>query len=187
MIEDRAGKSIREIFEQGGETLFRELESESLREVVARPASVISLGGGAILREANRDRLAQAGVCFWLDADAETIFGRLRGDASTAERRPALTNLGELEEIRELLRRRRPLYESVADYRIETDGKEAQEVSDQILARWLASDERRRGLTEESGRVQIGLLRGTDIALSCPGIGAAKSGGSAYASMGADP
>ena len=139
LIEERAGLSIREIFQQGGEPLFRDLESASLEEAVAGPASVISLGGGAILRESNRQRLAQSGVCFWLDADPETIFGRLSGDASTAERRPALTNLGELEEIRELLQRRRPLYEAAANYRIETAGKETQEVSEQILACWLAN------------------------------------------------
>lgn len=141
LIETRAGMSIREIFEQGGEALFRDLESERLREAVAGPASVISLGGGAILRESNRDLLAQSGVCFWLDADAETIFGRLSGDASTAQRRPALTNLGELEEIRELLLRRRPLYEVAANHRIETAGQEPREVSEQILARWLAGDD----------------------------------------------
>ena len=101
---------------------------------------MIALGGGAILREANRDLLAQSGVCFWLDADAETLYGRLRNDDTTTERRPALTGLGELEEIRELLQRRRPLYENAANHRIETAGKTSQEVADEIFAIWAANE-----------------------------------------------
>jgi shikimate kinase len=135
-IEQLAAKSIREIFDQGGETLFRELETTALQQVVAFPAAVVSLGGGAILRESNRDLLLQSGVCFWLDADAETVARRLRNDTTSGQRRPALTNLPELDEIRHLLQQRQPLYALAADHRIETDGKSAEEVAEEILVLW---------------------------------------------------
>lgn len=133
MIEANAGKSIREIFEQGGESLFRKLESEALQTVADAPPAVVSLGGGAILSQENRRRICQSGICFWLDADADTIAERIGGDQTTADRRPSLTTLGELDEIRELLSQRRALYESVANHRIDTTGKSIETVADEIL------------------------------------------------------
>ncbi len=137
-IEQRAGKTIRQIFEDGGEPLFRTIEAEVLGEVMERPPSVISLGGGAILREENRAIVRRSGTCFWLDADAETILTRLRADESTAQRRPSLTKLQQRQEVGHLLQERAPLYEMSADYRIETVGKEPETVAEEILALWLA-------------------------------------------------
>ncbi|MDB4676819.1 shikimate kinase [bacterium] len=133
LIEANAGKSIREIFSDGGEIAFRDLESIALKEVASGPRSVIALGGGAILREGNRQEVARSGVCFWLDADAETLLVRLRGDASTAQRRPSLTDLSELDEIRELLEVRRPLYQQASDYRIDVSNLLPQQVVQQVL------------------------------------------------------
>ena len=92
-----------DLYEAGGEPLFRDLESEALAAVSQATPSIISLGGGAILRDSNRELIRRTGLCVWLDADAETIAERIRQDASTSDQRPALTTLGELEEIRELL------------------------------------------------------------------------------------
>lgn len=139
VIEQRAGKSIRAIFEQGGERLFRELESEALAEVVQGPPTVIALGGGAILRDANRELVRERGICFWLDADPETILGRLQQDETTAERRPALTHLPELEEIRQLLAQRRPLYQQAAHHRLESAGRDSEQIAEQILLFWQAA------------------------------------------------
>jgi shikimate kinase len=133
VVESDAGKSIREIFDDGGESTFRDLESDALRSVSSRAPAVISLGGGAILRAENRQIIQATGTCFWLDADAETIARRIAGDDATASQRPALTRLGELEEIRQLLVQRRDLYRSASRYRIETAGKSAQEVAGEIL------------------------------------------------------
>ena len=132
-IEEKAGKSIREIFDQGGESMFRQLETEALAGVADQTPSVVSLGGGAILSAANRQMIRRSGVCFWLDADAKTIFSRIQADESTVERRPALTSLEELDEIRQLLSQRRALYAEAADHRIETTGKPIQQVAHEIL------------------------------------------------------
>jgi shikimate kinase len=133
VIEGNAGQSIRDIFDSGGESMFRQLESEALSAAAEGPAAIVSLGGGAILSEANRAVIRRSGVCFWLDADAETIADRIQNDDSTAERRPALTSLGNLEEIRLLLGQRRNHYEQAADYRIDTGGKSITQVAREIL------------------------------------------------------
>ena len=134
VVEANTGKSIREIFARGGEAEFRELETEALQTVSQAPPAVISLGGGAILRPLNRQTISATGFCCWLDADAETIAGRLAADPATAQQRPSLTALDHLSEIAELLDQRRQWYEEVADYRIDTTGKSIDEVSQEILA-----------------------------------------------------
>jgi shikimate kinase len=144
VVEANRGQSIREIFDEGGESLFRDLESEALETVSQAPAAVVSLGGGAILRDSNREIIRTTGHCVWLDADAETIAGRIRCDASTADKRPALTALGEREEIRELLDRRREFYDQAADYRIDTTEKSIEQVAQQILD-WLQGESRPEG------------------------------------------
>ncbi|MCG8648390.1 MAG: shikimate kinase [Pirellulales bacterium] len=132
-VEQQAGRSIREIFKTGGEESFRTLESQALAELATQHGLVVSLGGGAILKRENRDRIRAAGKCVWLDGKAETLAARIHGDGSSQSRRPALTHLDELEEIRQLLSRRRPLYQEVADHRIDTTDRTAQEVAEEVV------------------------------------------------------
>ncbi len=132
-IERVVGKSIRKIFSVEGETYFRDQETAALHRVSREKPAIISLGGGAILREENRGVIAATGRCVWLDATAETICTRVLSDSTTAERRPALTKLSQADEIETLMSERRPLYESSADHRIDTTGKSIDEVAKEIL------------------------------------------------------
>ncbi len=137
-IETAAGQSIRELFDQGGEPLFRDWETKCLRQTIDDPESprVISLGGGAILRKENREMIRRSGVCVWLTASAEVIAQRVFGDESSAQRRPALTELSPVDEIRELLAKREPLYREAADLILPTDDSPPEVLADQIC-RWL--------------------------------------------------
>jgi shikimate kinase len=132
-IESAAGKTIREIFDEGGESAFRQWETQCLQQVAKQPPMVIALGGGAILSEQNRQSIGQSGTCVWLKADAETLLKRMQSDHSTAQRRPALTTLPEHEEVKRLLADREPLYRHVADHSVETAGKSIEQVADLIL------------------------------------------------------
>ncbi len=134
IIESNAGKSIREIFDAGGESMFRELESESLATVAQSDPAVISLGGGAILSEQNREIIQRTGVCIWLMATAETIAQRMQADATTPDSRPPLTSLDQLTEIRELLQRRQPMYEAAADHQIDTEAMSIEQVADLVVS-----------------------------------------------------
>ncbi|TWT87985.1 shikimate kinase [Stieleria varia] len=148
-IVERAGETIREIFAAGGESAFRDWETRCLElvskqsqekktESSVRATQVISLGGGAILREHNRTLIASSGPCIWLDATAATLAKRIGADAGTAAARPALTDLSPEDEIAELLRVRRPLYQQAADVRIDTEGKTIEQVLQEAVT-WLRS------------------------------------------------
>ena len=93
---------------------------------------VISLGGGAILSEHNRDLIRQSGVCIWLHASAETIAARISKDVNTASSRPALTDKDQLSEIREMLQRRHDAYSDAADFEVDTEGKTIEAVAEEI-------------------------------------------------------
>lgn len=138
-VEEISQKTIRQIFEEGGEESFRRWESEALRLVSDGEPCVIALGGGAILREENRRLISETGLCFWLDADAETLLQRIHGDVSSATRRPALTDLSELEEIRRMLETRQPLYQQASDGRLDVSSGRPEEIAAEVLRRWLGS------------------------------------------------
>lgn len=140
-VVSAAGKTIAEIFRDSGEQEFRDWETQCLSSASARPPavispSIISLGGGAVLREKNRTLIKQSGVCVWLDADPGVIVDRLAGDDATASQRPGLTGLPMAEEVQNLMEERRPVYQAVSDLRIDTSGLSIEDVAEQI-AKWL--------------------------------------------------
>jgi shikimate kinase len=116
LVTEAAGKTIKQIFDDGGEPAFRELESAALRQALVGGFDVIALGGGAVLRDENRTALVASGhKRVYLRADAETLHRRIDADPSTAASRPALTALGgSVDEVRTLLAAREPLYREVA-------------------------------------------------------------------------
>lgn len=115
LIVKKAGKTIKEIFEQDGEERFRDLESEALAECLKMTDHVIGLGGGTLGREGNRKMLKESGVkIIYLKCEAEELDRRCSADANSAINRPALTSLGGgLAEIKHLLEKREPLYREV--------------------------------------------------------------------------
>ncbi|MEQ1827821.1 MAG: shikimate kinase [Pirellula sp.] len=134
VVESSAGESIAELFEHVGEAGFRDLESDAIRNVgiLTQPA-VISLGGGAILREENRALIREMGVTVWLQASPETLMERISKDSSTATRRPKLSKLGDLEEIRSILSQRACWYQAIADMHISTELHSLEQVATQIV------------------------------------------------------
>jgi shikimate kinase len=139
MIELSAGRSITDIFADDGEQAFRELESIAIDQAAAldRP-TVVSLGGGAVLREQNRLRLAATGRCVWLRAPAELLYERITNDALSARRRPQLSVHGGYAEVVDLLAFREPIYEQLADKQVMI----ADRTPDQIVAEiveWIKS------------------------------------------------
>ena len=130
VISDRHGR-ISDIFEFYGEAHFRALETEIVRELSARDGLVISTGGGPVLKPENNELLKKNGKIFFLRATFETLLKRVRAD----ETRPLLKNTGKTAEtLGKLLKERTPVYEHVADYIIDTDGRTVQEIADEIVA-----------------------------------------------------
>jgi shikimate kinase len=145
-IELRAGKSIKAIFEEGGEAAFRDLESAVTAELAARNQVILALGGGVVLREENRQRIKAAGPVVWLKATAETLANRIAADASTSERRPNLTSQGGITEIIAMLDKREPLYRECATLAVDTENKSAAEVANEIVQSLGKSLKETRGL-----------------------------------------
>ena len=115
-IERQIGGSIRAYFEQHGEAAFRELEQQTLAALCQHTNSVLATGGGAVLREANREALKSGCEVIYLRSSPEELFRRLRHDTQ----RPLLQVKDPLKRLRELYRERDPLYRDAADFVIET-------------------------------------------------------------------
>jgi shikimate kinase len=137
-VEADSGQTIEQIFAQRGEGGFRQLERAAVASACAGTHQVISVGGGAVLDEANRRELRGAGLCVWLTAPAEELHRRILADSATPSRRPALTTHPGLDEIRHLLTQRQPLYAATAAHVVSTAERTAEEVAAAVQALWLA-------------------------------------------------
>lgn len=133
-IERRAGKTIAKIFAEQGEPAFRDLEAQVIADLCHRDRLVVAAGGGAPLRPESRHAMREAGYVVWLMAAPETILARMAGDATTATRRPDLTDKGPLAEIAHLLEIRTPIYRETAHLALDTEGKSLDALVDAILA-----------------------------------------------------
>ena len=133
VLERKHGRNIRDIFATEGEQGFRDKEEVVLRELCGLSCHVIGTGGGVVLRECNRQRLRTTGQVVWLTAEAETIYHRLQADATTWDRRPALTTAPARAEIAELLRLREPHYRSCAHLTVSTEGRSPAEVVAEVV------------------------------------------------------
>lgn len=131
-IERRAGRTIKDIFATDGEPLFRQMERDVIAELLQREHLVLSTGGGAILNAETRNDLRAAGSVFWLVASVDTIASRILQDATTSSRRPNLTT-GGIQEIREVLAKREPLYAECAHVTVNTEGLRLAEIVDKIV------------------------------------------------------
>jgi shikimate kinase len=83
MIEAKVGCAIVEFIMREGEELFRELETETLRDAATRGGTIIAPGGGAITREENRELMSRLGITVWLDAPFELCWRRIQNDGAT--------------------------------------------------------------------------------------------------------
>ena len=133
-LEQKEGKTIKDIFAEGGENLFRKIESQIITELCHLDDKIIATGGGAILREENVRRLKKNGIIIFLDADVDTLYKRIHEDTQTQQRRPNLTNRGAYEEIEYLLAYRRPLYDKTADFVINTARLSKNDAANKIIA-----------------------------------------------------
>ena len=115
-IEVRIGCSIREFFEREGEERFRDIEQDVLDTLTQGPSKVLSTGGGAVLRAANRQYLRERGRTVYLKSTPEELFRRLRHDTN----RPLLQVADPLAKLKSLFAERDPLYKEVAHFVLET-------------------------------------------------------------------
>ena len=120
LIVEKAGKSIPEIFAEDGETAFRELECEVIREASAMTGVIVATGGGAVLRPENMRELRKNGNIYFLDRPLKNLI--------PTEERPLSSTR---EAIEKRYSERYDIYCLSADERIDASG-DAESVAEAI-------------------------------------------------------
>ena len=131
VITDRYGK-ISDIFEFYGEAHFRKIETEVVKELAALDNLVISTGGGLVLKSENNALLKKDGKIVFLRASVDTLVARLNGDNSRPLLQASEQNVRA--RLEKLLRERAPIYEHVADFTVDVDGKTPKQIAEEIIA-----------------------------------------------------
>jgi shikimate kinase / 3-dehydroquinate synthase len=124
LIEQRLGRSIRDVFRTEGEAYFRELEHATVADLVRGQEAVIALGGGAVEDPRTRAALRNARVIY-LRVDYAEAMSRVQGD----EYRPMLHR----PDLDEVYRRRLPVYEDLSLLTIDTDGRRPDAIAREVL------------------------------------------------------
>ncbi len=128
-IVKEQGMPITEIFEKYGEDYFRDIESRLVQTIGEEGNTIVSCGGGVVVRPENIIEMKKSGKIIFLTATPETIFERVR----YSKDRPILNGNMNVEYIAGLMEKRRALYEAAADITITTDNKSKEELCDEII------------------------------------------------------
>ncbi|MEX2486457.1 MAG: shikimate kinase [Nitriliruptoraceae bacterium] len=131
-IEAAEGRRIATIFSESGEAAFRTIERDTVAAALAGDDAVVALGGGAVEDDQTRQRLA-AHTVIHLAVDLATVRRRVGDD----RRRPML----QTHDVEALFARRVPVYSSVADHTVVTDGRAPDVIVDEIIAALPAAGE----------------------------------------------
>lgn len=125
-IERQQGMTISEIFEKFGEEHFRNLETEFLRNF-RDEACIIATGGGVAMKEENRKIMRKTGLVFFLDANFEEIYERIKND----KKRP-IVQRSTKEQLEQLYHNRRKYYRMASHIRVKTKGKPMKKIVEYI-------------------------------------------------------
>ena len=130
-IEEKAGKSVSEIFACEGEPVFRRIEAGVTIAAAGRQNTVIACGGGVVLDQANIEALKRNALIIYLAADPSIMLRRV---LNSREKRPLLQIVDPAAAMDGLLKYREPLYESAADLIVNTTDLSIESVVQNILA-----------------------------------------------------
>ena len=131
LIVDKHGK-IADIFDYYGEAHFRKLETEIVKELAKKANLIISTGGGLVLKSENNAVLQENGKIVFLRATLETLAHRLKVDGERPLLQTSTENIRD--RLARLMKERTPVYEHVADYIVDVDGKTPEELAQEIVA-----------------------------------------------------
>jgi len=141
-VEAMAGKPVSDIFVEDGEEQFRTLEHEAVARALAEHDGVLALGGGAVLHPATQDALADyraaGGVVVFLDVSLAHAAPRVGFNQS----RPLLLG-NPRARWKELMDRRRAVYQEVATLVVLTDGLTPEQVAERIESELAALRQQR--------------------------------------------
>ena len=136
-IVKEQGMSINDIFAQYGEDHFRDIESQLIVDIGKEEPSIVSCGGGVVVRPQNTQNMKEIGRIVFLKATPETIYERVKNSTD----RPILNGHMNVEYIAELMEKRRALYEAAADITIQKDGKTREQICEEIIGKMRNTNE----------------------------------------------
>ena len=125
-IEKGTGKNISEIFDIDGEEQFRKMETKQLKQY---SESIVACGGGIVLKDENREFINENGIAILLLA----TMGELTQRLSNSGNRPLLADDNTEEALTKLWLERQLHYLNTADFTIETDGENPEQLTEEIL------------------------------------------------------
>jgi XRE family transcriptional regulator, aerobic/anaerobic benzoate catabolism transcriptional regulator len=128
-IETANGLSIAEIFALYGQEGYRRLEQATLKQLIARPGSMIlATGGGVVAEPLTFDLVLSSFYTLWLKAKPEEHMQRVR---QQGDLRPMGDDRSAMQELRTILQNREPLY-ARARAQIDTAGKTVEQSADDL-------------------------------------------------------
>lgn len=128
VIEKKSGKTISEIFVEDGETKFREIEREVVLDEIKNNESVLALGGGSVLNAEVAQSLRDNSVpVIYLEVSISQAAPRVGFNKD----RPLLT-MNPRQQWLALMEVRRPIYEGLASFKVNTDNRKPAEVAAEI-------------------------------------------------------
>ncbi|SMF20417.1 shikimate kinase AroL [Desulfovibrio gilichinskyi] len=129
LIAQKAGCEISKFVKANGWDAFRDLEVDILKELSETERSVVSCGGGIVVRNENY-KILKEGFTVYLKTDVETLVKRLSANPAHGQR-PSLTGKSLTEEVREILETREELYSGCATVIVSGEGK-LQDICEEI-------------------------------------------------------
>ena len=133
-IEQRSGVDIPWIFDMEGEQGFRNREAAMLDELSQLDKTLLATGGGIVLREDNRRVLSSRGRVIYLMTSIDEQVRRTSRD----KKRPLLNQGDPRQTLTDLMEQRHSLYQEIADYIIDTDGRGPKAVAEELAQKLLA-------------------------------------------------
>lgn len=118
IIERREKMSIPQIFRNKGESYFRTIESRVIKDLLVKPQTVLSLGGGVVCRKVNRALLKKKSFVIWLKAKPDVIYRR----TSKSTSRPLLKVENPKARINEIIKERDNFYRQCAHVVVVNNG-----------------------------------------------------------------
>ncbi|AAM68063.1 shikimate kinase AroK [Buchnera aphidicola] len=129
-IEKRTGANISWVFDVEGEHGFRQREVKVIDELTKKQGIVLATGGGSVKFKENRNILSARGIVIYLETTIEKQLSRTKRD----KKRPLLqSNISNRTVLENLAYERNPLYEEIADFKIQTDNQSAKSVAYSII------------------------------------------------------
>ncbi len=106
---------ISQIFNKYGEDYFRELEHTILKKIISNEGSIVSTGGGIVLKKENIDIMKDNGIIIFLNIDVETQIARIKNKKN----RPLLKNSNLEDDLKNMKNDRDKIYESISNFKVD--------------------------------------------------------------------